>query len=236
MDWGAALLAAGLGYFLGAVSFSRLASRLLKVDASIGQVEIPVAGTDETYVVTSSGASAASMKLGPAAGCAIGFLDIFKVFLPTLIFRLAFPDQPYYLIAAAAGMVGHNWPVFNRFVGGRGVSAAYGGLLAVDPLGAVVCAVLGLLLGLLVVRDFIIAYLAGLWLIIPWLWFTTHDPALLSYALVINVLFFAAMIPDLRQYRKFRSMGKADMETVMDATPMGRGMLKLMRALRLDRK
>ena len=236
MELGIAALAAGFAYLLGAISFSRLAARMLGVDASLGQIEIPIEGTQQSYIVTSSGASAASMKLGPAAGCAIGFLDIFKVFFPTLLFRLVYPDQSYFLIAAVFGMVGHNWPIFNRFIGGRGVSAAYGGLLAIDPIGALVCAIAGLLFGLLVLRDFLVAYLAGLWLVIPWLWFTTRSPAYLAYTIVINVLFMLAMIPDIRQYQKFRSMGKADLETVMNATPMGRGMLKMMRAMNLIRK
>jgi hypothetical protein len=106
-------------------------------------------------------------------------------------------------------------------------------LLAIDWLGAIVSAFAGLLVGLLVFRDFILAYISGLWFAIPWLWFRTHDPAHLAYALVINVLFVVAMIPDLKQYLKFKKQGNVDMSVVMETTPMGRGMLKIMRKLRL---
>jgi glycerol-3-phosphate acyltransferase PlsY len=53
------------------------------------------------------------MKMGPKVGCTIGLLDILKVTLPVLVFRLLYPDQYYFLIVAIAGMVGHNWPVFH---------------------------------------------------------------------------------------------------------------------------
>jgi acyl phosphate:glycerol-3-phosphate acyltransferase len=129
-------------------------------------------------------------------------------------------------------MAGHNWPVFNRFKGGRGISSAYGGLLVVDWLGAFVCAVVGLLFGLIVLQDFIFAYMAGLILMIPWLAFTTRDPIYVIYALAVNALFAVAMIPDMRQYLRLRKQGVVDLSAVMDTTPMGRGMLKMMRFFR----
>jgi len=48
-----------------------------------------------------------------------------KVAIPTLVFKLLYPQDPYLLIAAAAGMVGHIWPVFNRFKGGPAAYPRY---------------------------------------------------------------------------------------------------------------
>lgn len=231
-----ASLALLVGYLFGAIPFSRVISRLLGRKEELESIEVPIPGTEETYKVTSTGAAAASMKLGPRVGCTIGLLDILKVALPTLAFKLLYPDQYYFLIAATAGMVGHNWPVFNRFQGGRGISAAYGGLLVVDFLGAIVSALAGLIFGLFVLRDFILAYMAGLWFTIPWLWFTTHDPVYVIYAVIVNILFFVAMIPDLRQYQKARKEGNVDMSDVLASTPMGRGMMKIMERFHLNRK
>ncbi len=221
-----------VGYLAGSIPISRVASLILGQKEAMAEIEVPVPGTDETYKVTSKGAAAASMKFGATAGCTIGLLDIAKVFIPVLTFRLLYPDGYAHLAAAVAGMVGHNWPVFNRFEGGRGISSAYGGLLVVDPFGALACAVGGLLFGLIVLQDFITAYMAGLVLMIPWLWFATHDPIYLLYILTVNVLFVIAMIPDLRQYLRLRKQGAVDLSAVMDTTPMGRGMLKMMRFFR----
>jgi len=235
MDLGSLMWAVIVGYMLGAIPISRIASKLLGQKDVIGEIEVQVPGTDETYKVTSMGAAAASMQFGAKAGCTIGLLDIAKVFLPVLAFRLLYPEGYAHLAAAVAGMVGHNWPIFNRFKGGRGISSAYGGLLVVDWVGALVCAVVGLLFGLVVLQDFIFAYMAGLFFAIPWLWFTTSDPIYVIYILIINILFIVAMIPDLRQYLRLRKQGAVDLSTVMDTTPMGRGMMKMMRVFRREK-
>ena len=229
------LLSSAIGYFLGAIPVSRIFGRLFGMNQELDAIEIPIPGTDETYQVTSTGAAAASMKMGSKVGCTIGLLDILKVTLPVLAFRLLYPDEYYFLIVATAGMVGHNWPVFHRFKGGRGISAAYGGLFVVDFFGAIFSATAGLLFGLLVLRDFIMAYMAGLWFAIPWLWFTTRDPVYLGYILVVNILFIGAMIPDIQQYQRARKSGDVDLSVVMEMTPMGRGMKKMMERLRLNK-
>lgn len=228
MDATGIILSIIIGYLVGAIPISRLFGRAMGRAEELETIELPVPGTDETYKVTAMGAAAASMRFGGKIGCLIGILDILKVALPTLILRLAVPQQPYFLIAAVAGMIGHNWPVFGGFKGGRGVSSAYGGFLVVDFIGAIVCALGGMIIGLFVVRDFVFAYLAGIFLAIPWLWVRTQDAAYILFAVALNILFVVAMIPDLRQYLKFRKMGKADMGTVMSMMPMGRGMLKMM--------
>jgi acyl phosphate:glycerol-3-phosphate acyltransferase len=228
MEPGIAILAMVIGYLLGAISFTRLVSKLKDPNAELETIELPVKGTDETFKITAMGASTASMKLGPKVGCAIGLLDILKVTIPTLVFRFLYPGETYFLITAAAGMLGHNWPVFNRFKGGRGISAFYGGFIAIDWIGAILCAASGMVLGLFVFKDFVLAYMAGVFLAIPWFWFTTHDPAYLIYAVVTAVLFVLAMIPDLRQYLRLRKTGKVDMRDAMETSPMGRGMLKMM--------
>ena len=97
------------------------------------------------YKVTTTGATAASMQLGARAGCAIGLLDMLKAAIPVLLFRILYPDELYLLAAAVAAMAGHNWPVFHRFQGGRGISAYYGGLLVIDWVGALVTAAVGML-------------------------------------------------------------------------------------------
>ncbi len=232
MDVNLLVISGVVSYLSGAIPISRIATLVLRQKDALDEIEVPVPGTDEVYRVTSMGAAAASMKFGATAGCTIGLLDIAKVFLPVLLFRFIDPTGYTHLVAAIAGMVGHNWPVFNRFKGGRGISSAYGGLLVVDWLGALLCAFGGLCFGLFVLQDFIFAYLAGLGLMIPWLWFTTRDPIYLLYILSVNVLFAVAMIPDLRQYLRLRKQGAVDLDTVMATTPMGRGMLKMMRVVR----
>ena len=222
-----ALCAAIAGYLLGSLSFSRIISRLVAPQTDVAHTEVPVPGTDMTYKVTAFGATAVSMQLGPRVGCAIGLLDMLKVALPTLAFKLLYPDQPYELIVAVTGMAGHNWPIFHRFKGGRGISTYYGGLFVIDWLGALVTSAVGMLLGMLVIRDYMVAYIAGLWLLIPWIWFRTHRWEYVAYAVVVNVLYVIAMIPDLKQYLSIRKTTDLDPKMVLETNPMGRGMLKI---------
>lgn len=219
--------AAVAGYLMGSITFSRIVSRIISPKEKLEEVEVPVEGTDMTYKVTSFGASAASMKYGPKVGCTIGLADMIKVALPVLFFRLMFPGQSYMYIAAIAGMIGHNWPVYYKFKGGRGISAYYGGIFVIDWLGALSTMVVGMLFGFLIARDFFIAYMAGLWLLIPWAWFTTHRFDYLAYAIAANILFIVAMLPDIKQYIKIRKVVKVSAKMVLETTPMGRGMLKI---------
>lgn len=224
-----------LSYLLGAISFPRLAVRLFAPEGKkeLKNIELDVPGSEAKMVVTSMGASTASEILGSKAGCAVGFLDMAKVFAPTLALRLYFPDQVYFLMAAVSGVIGHCWPVYYKFKGGRGFSSIYGGLLAIDWLGALVCSISGWVLGLAVFRNFLLVYLSGLWLIVPWMWLRHHDLAYVGYALVVNILFILAMIPDLRQYAGFMSSVKnITLRDMMMSNSMGRMMLKMEDRLR----
>ncbi len=236
MRWEILAIALVSGYIVGSIPFSILINRLFAGGNKMEDIQVPVPGTTEVYRVSSKGAAAASMTLGARAGCAIGILDMMKVALPTLVFRLIFQDPSYFLAAAIAGMIGHDWPLFNRFKGGRGVSSVYGALFVIDWIGAFSVAAAGLLVGFLVLRDFIFAYMAGIFFIIPWMWFRFHDWRYLVFAILVNIIFVTAMIPDLRQYLRLKRLGKIDMTMVNSTTPMGRGMQKIMDKLGLDKK
>jgi glycerol-3-phosphate acyltransferase PlsY len=217
------------GYFLGALSFARIVSRIASPSFDLEDVHIPSSQEDgDSYRFRSVSATAASMKLGGKVGCLIGWLDMFKVALPTLFFKLMFPDQPYFLFAASAGMMGHNWPVYYRFNGGSGISSIYGAMFVIDWLGALVCAFAGLFFGMVVVKDVLVSYLSGVWFLIPWLWFRTNDPYHVGYAVLVNLLFMLSLIPEIGDAIRSRKEGTYDFALAMKSIPMGRGMLKMM--------
>lgn len=227
MDLKIALASLIVCYLIGSVSFSRLIAKFISPGAKMEPEEITVEGTDIKYKISSTGATAASMKYGPKAGCLIGFLDIIKVSVPVLILRLLWPGEIYMLIGALAGMAGHIWPVFHKFRGGRGMASYYGGLFIIDWFGALITAAAGMLFGFLIVKDYFIAYMAGLWLLIPWMWVTTGRIEFVLYAVIANVLYIVAMIPDLKQLKEIKKTVKVDSRMVLETNPMGRGMLKI---------
>ena len=64
-----------------------------------------------------------------------GLFDIFKAFLPTwLALRLGYGDLAA-VAAGAAAIIGHNWPIYLGFTGGRGLSTFLGAMLAIYPWG-----------------------------------------------------------------------------------------------------
>jgi len=127
-----------------------------------------------------------------------------KAFIPVLVLRLIWPDESYYLVAAVAVLVGHNYPIYYRFKGGRGQASLYGGLFAIDPIAVLVTTPLGMLLGL-ALKEMLIAYVGGQLLLIPWFILFGDAPEVV-YAIVINVLFTIATIPEIKEYvAKYRA-------------------------------
>jgi len=108
-----------LAYFLGSIPTAYIAGRTLKgVDIrQIGDVNM--------------GAANAYRQFGPRVGIAVGVADAAKGALAVLIALVADAPQAVVLLAGAAAVFGHNWPLFLGFRGGRGESATIGVLLAV---------------------------------------------------------------------------------------------------------
>jgi glycerol-3-phosphate acyltransferase PlsY len=232
-----ALLAAVIGYLLGSISFARVINRLVAPDLDVTRAEVSVAGTDEKMPFGAVSGTAVSLKLGPKWGMTTALLDILKVTLPTLAFRLLYPGTHYFLIAATTGIVGHAWPIYYRFKGGRGLSPIYGGMFVVDFVGAWVTSMGGMLFGLIVLRDVSVSFLAGLWLIIPWLWFRTYDVWYLAYGIAVNILFMIAMIPEIKQVMEYRRRGiRSTMAEDLDIMPMGRMIAKMANRVGLLKK
>ncbi len=231
-----AVLAAVIGYLAGSISFARVIVKLVAPDKDVTQVSMPIPGSDETHILTSVGGTSVGLQLGAKWGGITAILDILKVAIPTLVIKLVYPQTPYFLLTAVAGLVGHNWPIYHRFHGGAGMSAIYGGMLAVDWIGALVVSTLGMILGMVVLKNVVIAYFSGLWFIIPWLWFRTHNWAFLAYGVAVNVIFMLGMIPEMKQMLERRRKGiKDDFSAGMNMLPMGRMMIKMMKSLGLKK-
>jgi glycerol-3-phosphate acyltransferase PlsY len=131
---GASALAIVLGYLAGSLSFAVLVSRAfgLADPRSYGS-----GNPGATNVLRSGHKGAAVLTL---------LLDALKGYLPVVIAdavapRAGFGEMTVALVGLAA-FLGHLWPVFFRFRGGKGVATAAGVLLGLNPwLGLAVLAV-----------------------------------------------------------------------------------------------
>jgi glycerol-3-phosphate acyltransferase PlsY len=111
-------------YLLGSIPTAHLATRWLR-GADLRQYG---SGTVSASMVWEHTARWASI--------AVGLFDIAKAAFPAWIgLELGLGTQVA-VTAGLAAVVGHNWPIFLRFVGGRGLSCCLGIWLVVYPWGA----------------------------------------------------------------------------------------------------
>jgi len=127
------LLTAFMGYFLGAFPTGYIVGRLWK------GVDIREYGSGRT-----GGANVLrTVGLFPAAITALG--DVGKGVVAVLVARALWHNEAAVVVAALAALVGHNWSLFLGWHGGAGVTTTFGGLLILEPVTALVVALLGLL-------------------------------------------------------------------------------------------
>jgi len=137
--WGASRMAfewfaVGLGgYLVGAIPFALVIGRMLH------GIDVREFGTGNP------GASNAYRNAGKLTGVLVILLDVAKVAAPFLILALALDRLIMAVIWAAACQVGHSWPVYLGFRGGKGVAVGGGSYVAY----AFVIGNVGLLLGIL---------------------------------------------------------------------------------------
>jgi glycerol-3-phosphate acyltransferase PlsY len=102
-------------YLLGAFPTGFVIYKLRKGGDIRNQGSGNVGGTNVTRTV------------GTSFGIITIIADIIKGFLPVLVIYFLYPEDLILLaIAIAAVILGHDYPVFLRFKGGKGISSSYG--------------------------------------------------------------------------------------------------------------
>ncbi|MBG7617808.1 MAG: glycerol-3-phosphate 1-O-acyltransferase PlsY [Chloroflexi bacterium] len=79
------------------------------------------------------GASNVLKSASKKLGALVMPLDILKGVLAMVIARLFDADVAVQMVAGIAAIIGHNWPVFLKFQGGRGIATSLGVILALSP-------------------------------------------------------------------------------------------------------
>ena len=215
MNIGIAFLAAFIGYLSGSISYAILVTRLAAPGGGqLSKISVTVPDSDLQIESDTISATTVRLQLGARYGCLVSILDMFKAAVPAFIFKLFYPEMPYYLIAAGMATVGHLWPVFHRFKGGRGLSCIIGGMLIIDWVGVLITNFTGAAVGIWR-KNYLLTTGGGITLMIPWLWIRTHDTAVLIYAIAMNILYWTAMIPEIKQYIAIAKAG--DIKQFQDA-------------------
>lgn len=131
--WLSAAAAISLAYLLGSIPFGLLIGKLRGIDIrQVGSCNI--------------GATNVMRSVGKGWGILTLLLDALKGYIPAAAFPLLLMQvglldgQPAWLKIACgcAAILGHNFPVFLRFKGGKGVATSAGVLLGIAPLALLI--------------------------------------------------------------------------------------------------
>ncbi|MBS3899010.1 MAG: glycerol-3-phosphate 1-O-acyltransferase PlsY [Dethiobacter sp.] len=146
-------------YLIGSLSFGYMAGKLLR------GIDIRQYGSGNT------GSTNIQRTLGTVPAIIVLLLDVGKGLAAVLLAR-ALTDAPgVEMLAGVLSVLGHNWPLFHRFKGGRGVATSIGVLIGLAwqvllialTIGIIIIAVtryvsLGSIIGILLVPMLMIGF------------------------------------------------------------------------------
>ena len=170
-----------LGYLIGAIPFGVIVGRLTR-DIDVRE-----------YGSGSMGMTNVSRTVGARAGASVLIADVAKgvaaVALAWLIFDSSSATFAWGQVAGGcAAVIGHNWPVYIGFRGGRGVTTGFGALLVISwPVGLISLAIFLTVVSLFryVSLGSVLAALTMLVVVIPFVALDVEPFASLVYALII---------------------------------------------------
>ena len=194
LDISTAVLALAFGYLVGAVPTAYVMARWVK------GIDIRTHGSGNV------GASNIGRHVGRNYGILVGIFDIFvKGVAPVLVVRALGQDLPYQALAGAGSIVGHNWSIYLKFSGGRGMTVIAGSILVLAWKEFIALAVVTLV-GWAIFRS--IALWMGIGLVLLPLWaLLFREPAeFVAYTAVAIILTIlkrllsnpGSELPDLR--------------------------------------
>lgn len=132
-----------LAYLMGCSNMALYIAKLMKQD-------LRNSGTGNL------GASNTTILLGWRAGVAVGIHDIGKSALAVILAELIFPDLPFIgALAGVASVLGHIFPFYLKFKGGKGFASFIGMSVALN--WKIALAVLALMVVVTLITDYLVA-------------------------------------------------------------------------------
>ena len=122
-----------IAYLLGSISFGMIVAKLA------GGPNLREVGSKNT------GATNVLRVMGVKVGLTVFVLDILKALVACIIGRV-WMGLNGAMVAGLAVVLGHNWPCFFQFKGGKGVASTLAVMLMTFPLPACICYVVAIAL------------------------------------------------------------------------------------------
>jgi len=181
-----AFMAVILSYLIGSISFGYLFARLFS------SVDIRSLGSGST------GATNISRLLGLKMGLVVLVLDVLKGFIAVFLGNLVLPGTAFPLLCGLVAIIGHNWPVFFGFKGGRGVATTLGVFLGFSPLPALIVLLLFCVI-VAITRYVSLGSLTGSICIPVYMQITAYPPEYFLLGLAICLLIIIRHAPNIKK-------------------------------------
>lgn len=174
-------------YLLGSISFA-----VLVVRAKTGR-DIRSEGSGN------AGATNVLRSYGKKLALLVAFADVAKGAAAVFLMRLVTADPRWAAAAGFAAILGHVFPVFYGFRGGKGVATAVGAFLALSPLALLVC--LAVFLAIVAATRYVsLGSVVALALLPPVAGLFFHAPrAVVTVAGLTAILIVAKHLPNLKR-------------------------------------
>jgi acyl phosphate:glycerol-3-phosphate acyltransferase len=188
-------LSTGLGYLFGNIQTSYFLGKWTR------NIDIRDHGT------ANAGASNIALTLGLGYGLVTFFIDGAKGFTAVFLVRQYWPGEPTMaLLAGIAAILGHIYPFYLGFRGGKGAATLYGVLLAVDwRVGLIAFGIQSLLT---LVSNYVAVGSIAVFILLPFI--TYHfDPSPFRLGLIaaVSALLLIKHLPNLQHIRKGEEKG-----------------------------
>ena len=170
-------------YLLGSINGSILLGRLRGIDV-------------RTFGSGNPGATNALRAQGKWFALGVAIIDVAKGFIPAAYFPAAAlmgiardpaVDIGWLTVACAgAAVVGHCYPVWHRFAGGKGAATAVGALAAIHV--ALLLPLIAVWIGVLVVTGYVGAATMGAFAVLPFYYFLSVSPIQIPLLTLLSLL------------------------------------------------
>ncbi|HHU76893.1 MAG TPA: glycerol-3-phosphate 1-O-acyltransferase PlsY [Firmicutes bacterium] len=193
-------------YLLGSVSFGYLIAKRVK------NVDIRKMGSGNT------GATNISRVLGIKYALIVFALDLGKGLLAVLLAKWLLPSPWVTIFCAYGVLLGHNWPLYFSFKGGRGAATALGIFFGIMPIAALI--VFGIIIVIILVARYVsVASITGAILMPFCVPLFDYPREYLIFGLSITVLIIWRHIPNIKRLLRGKELKIGEK---VDIAPKGR--------------
>ena len=162
-------------YLIGSANSSIILSRIFKIQ------------DPRNYGSKNPGATNILRTGNKILAATILVIDILKGFLPVLIAYYFFENKFYIQIIGIIAVIGHIFPIFYSFRGGKGVATALGGVLGFDLVLGLICLITWLITAYLFRYSALSAIVTFTFLPI-YSWFSYESLAITSLYLALSIV------------------------------------------------